>query len=83
MAMDRASKGCHPAHGCQALLLTGNLILIALNGLFGFSFAGDKTLASLPDRSQCHTGSANTVAYPEASWDSNWWGSSVSWKGVE
>lgn len=33
---------------CQALLFTGNVILIALNGLVGFSFAADKSLATLP-----------------------------------
>lgn len=34
--------------GCQALLLTNNVTLIAINALAGFSLAADKTLATLP-----------------------------------
>lgn len=48
MAMDRAKKNVMILAACQALLFTGNVILIALNGLVGFSFAADKSLATLP-----------------------------------
>ena len=48
MAIDRARKNVILLAACQALLLTGNIILIALNGLVGFSLAGDKALATLP-----------------------------------
>lgn len=33
---------------CQALLFTGNVVLIALNGIVGYEFASDKSLATLP-----------------------------------
>ena len=33
---------------CQALLFTGNVVLIALNGIVGYAFADDKSLATLP-----------------------------------
>lgn len=33
---------------CQALLFTGNVVLIALNGIVGYEFADDKSLATLP-----------------------------------
>lgn len=33
---------------CQALLFTGNVVLIALNGIVGYAFASDKSLATLP-----------------------------------
>lgn len=46
--MERAKKNVLILAACQALLFTGNVILIALNGLVGFSFAGDKSLATLP-----------------------------------
>lgn len=46
--MDRAKKNVMLLAACQALLFTGNIILIALNGLVGFSFASDKALATLP-----------------------------------
>lgn len=48
MPMDRAKKNVVILAACQALLFTGNVILIALNGLVGFSFADDKSLATLP-----------------------------------
>ena len=48
MPMDRAKKNVVILAACQALLFTGNVILIALNGLVGFSFAADKSLATLP-----------------------------------
>lgn len=33
---------------CQALLFTGNVVLVALNGIVGYAFASDKSLATLP-----------------------------------
>ena len=33
---------------CQALLLTNNATIVALNGLAGYALATDKSLATLP-----------------------------------
>ena len=46
--MDQAKNNVAILAVCQALLYTGNVILITLNGLVGFAFAGDKALATLP-----------------------------------
>jgi len=46
--MNPAKKNVVILTVCQALLYTGNVILITLNGLVGFAFAADKTLATLP-----------------------------------
>lgn len=46
--MDQAKKNVVILAACQGLLFTGNIILIALNGLVGFDLAGDKALATLP-----------------------------------
>jgi MFS family permease len=45
---------------CQALLLAGNSILIAVNGLAGYALAADKSLATLPVTTWIAGGAATT-----------------------
>jgi MFS family permease len=46
--MEHARRNVFLLACCQALLLTNNVTLIALNGLAGFALAGNKVLATLP-----------------------------------
>ncbi len=46
--MNRAQRNVSVLAACQALLLTGNAILIALSPLVGFDLAADKAYATLP-----------------------------------
>ncbi|HJP21112.1 MAG TPA: MFS transporter [Alphaproteobacteria bacterium] len=46
--MNRAQRNVTVLAACQALLLTGNAILIALSPLVGFELAADKAYATLP-----------------------------------
>jgi len=46
--MDHSRRNVFLLACCQALLLTNNVTLIALNGLAGFALAGNKALATLP-----------------------------------
>lgn len=46
--MQKAGKNVAVLAACQALLLTNNVILIALNALVGYALAADKSLATLP-----------------------------------
>jgi len=45
---DKQQKNVAVLAACQALLLTNNSILIAVNGLAGYALAADKSLATLP-----------------------------------
>lgn len=46
--MQKTSKNVAVLAACQALLLTNNAMLIALNALAGYALAADKSLATLP-----------------------------------
>jgi MFS family permease len=45
---DKQRRNVAVLAACQALLLTNNSILIAVNGLAGYALAADKSLATLP-----------------------------------
>lgn len=56
---------------CQALLLTNNIVNIAMNGLAGFDFAGDKRWATLP--LSAYTLATAIGIFPAALW--------MQWRG--
>ncbi|HJM48802.1 MAG TPA: MFS transporter, partial [Alphaproteobacteria bacterium] len=64
--MNRAQRNVAVLAGCQALLLTGNAILIALSPLVGFALAPDKAFATLPVTSYVVATALNTV--PASLW---------------
>ncbi|MDP6069021.1 MAG: MFS transporter [Alphaproteobacteria bacterium] len=64
--MNRAQRNVAVLAGCQALLLTGNAILIALSPLVGFALAPDKAFATLPVTSYVVATALSTV--PASLW---------------
>ena len=59
--MNRAQRNVTVLAACQALLLTGNAILIALSPLVGFELAADKAYATLPVTTYVEATALSTV----------------------
>jgi hypothetical protein len=59
--MDTARRNVAVLAACQALLLTGNAILVALSPLVGYELAADKAYATLPITSYVVATALSTV----------------------
>jgi MFS family permease len=64
--MDTARRNVAVLAACQALLLTGNAILVALSPLVGYELAADKAYATLPITSYVVATALSTV--PASFW---------------
>ncbi len=73
--MNRAQRNVAVLAGCQALLLTGNAILIALSPLVGFALAPDKAFATLPVTSYVVATALSTV--PASLWMNRYFPDSI------